>query len=63
MTTPANTAFYVRCRSCAWLLNTSGLAKDIADLKEIKSSCAKCGKPRRFVCPHCGRVAVMFRRT
>lgn len=56
-------SFYIRCKSCAWMHNTSGLAKDLESLKEIKSSCSKCGKPRRFKCPKCGRVAVMSRRT
>lgn len=51
----------MRCNSCRWSVRTTGLSKDLESFKEIKGSCSKCGRPRRFVCPKCRGVAVMRR--
>ena len=53
--------FIIRCTHCAWSEKSTGFSKDLTHLREIKSSCDKCGKPRRFVCPKCGRQAKMTR--
>jgi len=51
----------MRCRSCRWAQRTTGLSKDLSGFREIKGSCSKCGKPRRFACPKCRGIAVMRR--
>ena len=53
--------FVIRCSHCSWLEKTTGFAKDITHLREIKSGCDKCGKPRKFACPKCGAPAKMTR--
>ena len=53
----------MRCRSCRWFERTTGLSADLACFREIESSCSKCGKPRRFVCPRCRGIALMKRES
>jgi tRNA(Ile2) C34 agmatinyltransferase TiaS len=53
--------FIIRCDFCKWQELNSGLPKDLAHLFELKNTCDKCGKPRRFRCPKCGRMAKMKR--
>ena len=53
--------FIIRCLKCRWAKLTTGISSDLAELTEIPSSCSKCGRPREFRCPKCGRVAKMTR--
>lgn len=54
--------FLLKCDFCKWTETTTGFSKDLVHLKEIKNSCSKCGKPRKFVCPKCKRSAKMIRK-
>jgi len=53
--------FMIRCPKCCWGRLSSGVAADLTDLFEIKSSCKNCGKFRRFRCPNCGAPSPMKR--
>lgn len=54
-------AFVIKCRACGWTRETSGASADLADLREAKTGCRTCGKPRKFVCPRCKSLATMRR--
>jgi hypothetical protein len=54
--------FLIRCEYCKWYEETTGFSKDISHLTEIKNACSSCGKPRRFRCPKCKRIAKMTRK-
>lgn len=53
--------FVIKCDSCKWMERTTGFSKDLLHLTELKNNCSKCGKPRRFRCPKCKRIAKMNR--
>jgi hypothetical protein len=55
--------FVIRCTHCGWHEKTTGFARDLTHLKEVKVGCDKCGKPRRFLCPICKHQAKMTRIT
>lgn len=53
--------FIIRCLKCRWAQLTTGLPDDLKGLYEVANSCSKCGKPREFRCPKCGRNSKMTR--
>lgn len=53
--------FLIKCSYCRWFEKTTGFSKDLSHLKEVKSGCDKCGKPRVFICPKCNHKAKMKR--
>jgi hypothetical protein len=61
---PVNTVpknFMIRCAACRWALVTTGLKADLIDLHEIKNNTTVPGRLRKFMCPKCGKHAVMRR--
>ena len=53
--------FLIKCSHCSWSEKTTGFSKDMTHLREVKTGCSKCGKPRVFVCPKCKHKAKMTR--
>lgn len=55
--------FKLKCNNCNWHVELLGDKKSIQDLqlKEIKNSCSKCGKPRKFLCKKCSTIVKMHR--
>jgi hypothetical protein len=53
--------FMIRCMACRWARTTTGLKADLADLHEIKNNTTVPGRHRKFLCPGCGKHAVMKR--
>lgn len=54
--------FVIKCQFCKWFEETTGFSKDLSHLFEIKNDCLSCGKPRKFRCPKCKRIAKMTRK-
>lgn len=54
--------FFIKCDFCKWFQETTGFSKDLSHLIEIKNNCPNCGKPRKFRCPKCKRIAKMIRK-
>lgn len=53
--------FILKCNNCSWYRLLKGRTDELGDLKEVVSSCAKCGKPRQFICPECSNKIKMFK--
>jgi len=53
--------FILKCKQCSWLRLSKGRSDELDDLKEVVSSCSKCGKPREFFCPKCSNKIKMFK--
>lgn len=54
-----NKPFLLKC-SCGWKEQSTGLSNDLSKFTEIKQ-CENCGKKRKFICPKCKAVAIMYR--
>ncbi len=52
--------FTLRCK-CGWIEMSTGSADDLKHLKEVRSGCSSCGKPRVFRCLRCSGNVKMLR--